>query len=118
MHNTTAGNAPAETPCNEKVGAGETATHTPGPWEIWDARIVSGNQEVCALAASPVPGGFSLNGETYANGFLITAAPDLLAALQAVANALEWHEDRMPKGQDSGALDLARAAIAKAKGRP
>lgn len=40
---------------------------------------------------------------------------ELLNALHAVANALEWHEDRMPKGQESGALDLARAAIAKVK---
>lgn len=44
---------------------------------------------------------------------LLAQRDELLNALHATSNALEWHEDRMPKDQASGALDLARAAIAK-----
>lgn len=87
---------------------------TPGPWiKTSLGRIVMTNdtkESICRLATRTDAD------EQDANARLIAAAPDLLNALQAVANALEWHEDRMPKGQDSGALDLARAAITKAKG--
>jgi hypothetical protein len=45
---------------------------------------------------------------------LIAAAPDLLVACQAVLPALEWcHAQGL---QTSGALEIVRAAIAKAKG--
>lgn len=93
-------------------------TFTPGPWFTFGQLIKAGPLDIAAAAAMPVPGGFCLNGETYANGFLIAAAPDLLNALKAVSAALEWHESLMARGQDSGAMDIARAAIAKAEGRP
>lgn len=113
--------------------------HTPGPWNLLrggiEVQSESNNHEVHAFVNGiPVPiaevyrnmtvehddpvGTYEISeAEGLANAALIAAAPDLLNALRAVSAALEWHEDRMPKGQDSGAIDLARAAIEQAEGR-
>ena len=90
--------------------------HTPGPWEIkrhFDScyRYISAPEHI-ALAQvvwcveeeerSPV---------CEANAHLIAAAPELLEALQ---NLLKVHEGE--GGTQHHAGDMARAAIAKAKG--
>ena len=93
-------------------------THTPGPWEIkanlldietrygdWHYIDIKG----VALVRDPhTP-------EGKANATLIAAAPDLLAALETV---MPWASkavaDHYNQKQGKRALDIARAAIAKA----
>lgn len=85
--------------------------HTPGPWEyhaVGDSdgetfgidHIVYANFGAVELCCLP----------TEADGRLIAAAPDLLAALEYIVgwNPSDWSAET--------ARDLARAAIAKAKG--
>ena len=91
-------------------------THTPGPWEIGrsysttHATPVRAKGEnlawVCGLD-SPLK--FS-EAETRANARLISAAPDLLAALEAVADY--WQGGDVPADIDTA----MRAALKKAKG--
>lgn len=95
------------------------ATHTPGPWKPrYDSpgspwvKIVSPQRRretnaehvVCELRAS--------NPEHAADVALVTAAPDLLAALQECADAIRIHEG--PRSRL--ALAAAEAAIDKATG--
>jgi hypothetical protein len=87
--------------------------HTPGPWKAYNqigSRILqswyvgSDTAAVCRVgdgALSPE--------ETVANARLIAAAPELLAALNLIIAAYG--------NLQSGAIDLARSAIAKAEGR-
>jgi hypothetical protein len=80
--------------------------HTPGPWVWTDYGELSGAGDVVMDADY-----FSEPSE--ADARLIAAAPDLLAACEAMLVELdEWEQElgRHP------ACDLARAAIAKAKG--
>ncbi len=92
------------------------AEHTPGPWEnagpigrgSW---IVSGKVQIAVTYSA------AINPNAEADTRLIAAAPTLLAALEAVfANAQLFNHDSdacwMP------IRDMARAAIAKAKGEP
>lgn len=79
------------------------ASHTPGPWSLLpvgnNRRLIDpGIGEVYGLGRTPD-----------ANARLIAAAPDLLAALNALA---AW-ADHMG-GWDSPAWEQAEAAIAKA----
>lgn len=79
-------------------------THTPGPWEV---------QDDCATS---IWAGGHYIAETYtdgeANARLIAAAPDLLAALEAIVAICEQLD--VPNHQHA---QLARFAIAKAKGK-
>ena len=89
--------------------------HTPGPWEVHTAavnfattpresEIRGGNHVVVRLGV--------MHHETaQANARLIAAAPDLLAALQLIANFSNEDVSDMVR-------DIARAAIAKAEGKP
>lgn len=94
--------------------------HTPGPWEVSDTRICldgplsSWNRTICDL------GHYGSDGRTCypnakANGLLIAAAPDMLAALEAASAAMltgdgDWSHE------ETEAYDIIDAAIAKAKG--
>jgi hypothetical protein len=80
--------------------------HTPGPWAHRNGRIYQSDREVLTVAnvARAADGDFSP-----ANGDLIAAAPELLAALQHI---VEYDND----GLGSIGESLARAAIAKATG--
>ena len=92
--------------------------HTPAPWTIGGPRLT-------ALTAQPVYDVFMGAGDdgaiveganAAANARLIAACPDLVAALQQIADGCER---RLRKGHDEGdaaSLDIARAAIAKALG--
>lgn len=105
-------------------------SHTPGPWEliegdIWSAPIEGG----CTMAkgrcmVAQVRGWGHLqyrpDGEEMqdANGRLIAAAPDLLAALRdLVAISSGKHDDNAYNEEWTAAEDRARAAIAKAEGK-
>lgn len=79
--------------------------HTPGPWNVGGANIMimageGPDRRAVAFAA------------TDANATLVAAAPDLLAALEAMVHMHEHDQS------GSGAIvTLARAAIAKARGQ-
>ena len=90
--------------------------HTPGPWCLSDESpmIIEDECKVIVGSASTYPnsGYFPGQKEAEANARLIAAAPELLEALEKALDdsacdgdqcGTEWHE-------------LARAAIAKAKG--
>ena len=97
--------------------------HTPGPWEVgrgagWivtrphavgrrEAALAIGMTPAYSLISAPTCKWFK-DGEAEANARLIAAAPDLLAALEALAD--------VPDVQGWPETDQARAAIAKAKG--
>ena len=83
--------------------------HTPGPWTLYDDRDdqKTGRMEIAARGRTiarlfnPVGDG----DETLGNGLIMTAAPDLLEALEEIVESYpQWK------------LSAARAAIAKARG--
>lgn len=107
-------------------------THTPGPWEIAGASHVyapgPNGANICSISeprASTIVGytepalGSTDSEEAYANAHLISAAPDMLAALKrAIARAdanLPKFSHREPECQAD--YDACVAAIAKAEGR-
>jgi hypothetical protein len=92
--------------------------HTPGPWvaEIGGQgsfMIEDSNARVLCQRAAWYS---SMVDESEANARLIAAAPDLLAALIAIADQLERVGDTR-RHKDGQYIDEARAAIAKAEGR-
>ena len=83
------------------------SNHTPGPWKIFDdhpdpdllcLHVYHGDEQIADVSELK-------------NARLIAAAPDLLEALE---NLLKVHEGE--GGTQYHAGDMARAAIAKAKG--
>ena len=93
--------------------------HTPGPWTVDGQHydyyasfsVKAGGRGVCAISSNiKRPGA-----ESAANARLIAAAPDLLAALQAMVDAYQQHFDVMPVAWQTYDY-IARAAIAKATG--
>ena len=90
--------------------------HTHGPWSrldrpensLEDARILThitnGSHIICTLGTSCTDG----SPNHLANARLIAAAPEMLDALQAVADFFSERDGLLP--------DQVRAAIAKAKG--
>lgn len=98
----------------------ELYPHTPGPWIVGSngrtAKVVDANEKAVCMVTSR---------RDAWNGHLIAAAPDLLAALEAVIDDLA---ESITLAQDEGASptwvlrararhDAAVAAIAKAKGK-
>ena len=96
--------------------------HTPGPWELaWEdgkhgvIGQTTGGKLVAIVGNNPDDG---RNDERKANARLIAAAPDLLAACEAV---LKWAET--PQSEDRGTftyfaeviVPMVDVAIAKAK---
>lgn len=119
-----------------------TMTHTPGPWTLETVRTASGlchkvgpfpprregsaPRHACLYSDYPSESN-PADQELLANAHLISAAPELLAALEACHGALEWvieqgggpaceHEAGVCFCKENNALNAARAAIAKAKG--
>ena len=108
--------------------------HTPGPWKFNQPYIVKANSDpngscgdsVIAITSNTVSHvRFAANVASFedaANARLISAAPELLEALQAMLSAMWNHFEYYHDGDDDDwtscelALDKARAAIAKAKG--
>ena len=96
---------------------------TPGPWyatgkltRYVEARIDGGLiQEVAACGPTKADGGYGPQQE--ANARLIAAAPDLLEALQDIAEY--WNQDQNEAAMADAcwhAIHTARAAITKATG--
>lgn len=93
-----------------------SAKHTPGPW--YSEMNVDGEINTWAFddPGSPRIGVAKAykNKNAEANARLIAAAPDLLAALERV---LECRRFKISLDTNAAALEQARAAIAKAKGK-
>lgn len=79
-----------------------SAKHTPGPWRYYKCRC---GMEGCNQYTISVQGSV---GFVEADARLIAAAPELLEALQDLCDTLG----------ECGMTEKARAAIAKAEGRP
>lgn len=90
--------------------------HTPGPWAVLDrpenaldnsrilTHITNGSHIVCTLGTTCKDG----SPNHYTNARLISAAPDMLEALECVVDLL---------GDQEGIfIDQCKAALAKAKG--
>jgi|SRR5687767_3304088 len=105
-----------------------TATHTPGPWEINEddgMAIAKVSHFAITAPCTPDVGSGLSREENAANALLIAAAPDLLAALKAVANT----DDDCPMCNRGRLRNLqkthwpecpfgrAQAVIAKAEGK-
>jgi predicted component of type VI protein secretion system len=91
--------------------ASPTVKHTPGPWTAMPCPC---GHKSCADAVVE-PGVVRLQGAcSMDDARLIAAAPDLLAALRVMVLR---HEARTSRVARLAALDIARAAIAKAEGR-
>jgi len=108
--------------------------YTPGPWRyireaisgMQDGYNIMGNRSIPLIATAAIkPDGDELNGhepaykesEARANARLISAAPDLLAALKEAEKHLSnICPNRYNGGEALSTLSQARAAIAKATG--
>jgi hypothetical protein len=86
--------------------------HTPGPWAFINNTLVqdTGNRKHLAEYAEANGLGY----EGYANANLITSAPDLLEALQAL---VAFADNGTPLHPGALVFDDARAAITKATGK-
>lgn len=95
--------------------------HTPGPWKAYGFMITGGDFRQVADCNMPVgtPGREedATVDEDQANARLIAAAPDLLAACEMLISdpSEEWSQTEFDR-RIGAARDLARAAVAKAKG--
>ena len=89
--------------------------HTPGPW---DGSGITGDGHILDNECHPiaiVTGWKSITPEEWrANLALMAAAPDLLAALEAIVSITDGSQ---PKDYP-GALMVAKSAISKAKDQP
>lgn len=88
--------------------------HTPGPWHSGGCTIYAGSYRVAQTWDAEYDG--MPTHQMEADAGLISAAPELLAALEGI---LQWWMES--DGGDDMPVDLfdgAQAAIAKAKGGP
>lgn len=87
------------------------SNYTPGPWRVIETHLLPYDGDHVADMSNDlmVVSSFKL-GDPLADAQLIAAAPDLLGALQKIA--------QMDYGNPyaSGCVEIARAAIAKAEG--
>ncbi len=108
-------------------GNAPLAAHTPGRWFV--RLVYPGTLQV---EACPGDGLRSIiarshaehlcgehGGSTFANAYLIAAAPELLEALKFARNTIEiWHgEVAWPEYQSSPEMKMINSAIARAEGR-
>jgi hypothetical protein len=95
--------------------------HTPGPWKLTEETTIgrpciTGRIGLIAMLAVHDVGDAEWDADT-ANARLIAAAPDLLAACEAVLSNLDHLSDVWgQEGVTRTVQDRLRAAIAKAKG--
>lgn len=91
--------------------------HTPGPWGIQEGKTLlhietfeSERGDGSLDTRTPV---CSLPKKKKADALLIAAAPELLEALES---CLDWLETQCQENYPDGYIELAQAAIKKAKG--
>jgi len=90
--------------------------HTPGPWVVERADDAYCIASVGNLVVMPSSGKVK-HDNTEADARLISAAPDLLEALEMIVAEADSYTARTGKPVYNW-LDQARAAIAKARGTP
>jgi hypothetical protein len=104
-------NETPQTAAEGTVSAGNRITYTPGPWTFKAAR--NAPQDLGGYLTGP-KGEYLGDVQWRGNGPLLAAAPDLLAALQAVLKVFDpWS---VPGREPLDAHSLAVLAIAKATG--
>lgn len=87
--------------------------HTPGPWSYTSrGDIVGGGATLATVGAASA---YISKAEDLANTHLIAAAPELLAALEAILAPFNYG-DKIELHNTDDQYHAARAAIAKAKG--
>ena len=86
-------------------------SHTPGPWHFVGGNQIRSDKHQIARVW------MMRDGEGADNARLIAAAPDLLAALQAIVTSLAEHDDE-GMIEHTAQMENARSAIAKATGAP
>jgi hypothetical protein len=98
---------------------------TPGPWMMaaipssvvgWPIVQQGVGRSICSISYLPRTADAEVYAESEANGHLITAAPDLLAAAEAQERLWEYVGDDAHK-QIKAVQQMRRAAIAKARGQ-
>lgn len=89
--------------------------HTPGPWTVvnWGTK----SKIIHGLLCIATTGNQQTSSETDADARLIAAAPELLEALHRVVGELVYMDEKLPYSNANAALDIVRAAIAKAEGK-
>lgn len=87
--------------------------HTPGPWHSTGRYVGSGHAKMNICECSDNSGCWSNAPEAVANARLIAAAPELLEALLAMTELVEWAKQCFVFEADT---DRAKSAIAKATG--
>ncbi len=99
----------------------ETTKHTPGPWADGDTRHIMaavGNNSVLiaevhhAIHDTPL----LTKEQGRANAALISAAPEMLEALESALALIESGTLRISHDVDTSAVSKVKSAIAKAKG--
>lgn len=103
-----------------------SAQHTKGPWLTTNSNaVVSTSNNTIAIpcnrngeqvAIAGVLSSSVSRSEARANARLIAAAPELLAALEALRQVAVWDDDYTTREEMEKVFALADAAIAKAKG--
>jgi hypothetical protein len=96
------------------------AEHTTGPWQVWGGsrHVCADNERIAVIADLPIREGencVSRVHEFEANARLIAAAPELVAALEAIIGSTLFTIRGTPC-DPSALLKQARAALAKARG--
>lgn len=96
------------------------ATHTPGPWAIFDNSGLTLKRSVTVTIGNRKIAFY--NGDNFADAHLIAAAPDMLAALELardlvdVADNAGAYRDSLRPGYIEQHKAAIRATIAKARG--
>jgi hypothetical protein len=86
------------------------AKHTLGPWMIGEDQSVDETWSIVTTSGGSIIANVNDRHDRRANAHLIAAAPDLLAALIEAADPIGGY-------MHGPALERARAAIAKARGK-
>jgi hypothetical protein len=86
-------------------------THTPAPWQVSPYGNITSKSLVVAKVEQ-MPGNYE--SEKLANAHLISAAPDLLSALDSLLNKINAHG--LENKHMIATIEKAELAIAKAKG--
>lgn len=93
--------------------------HTPGPWSVLNSSVIADSikysnnrsNKICDIESTSTP-----HLERLANAYLISASPDLLAALKELVIRCDGEEGVTEDGSNIQTIQ-AHAAIAKAEGK-